>query len=342
MAALRVLSPGFLATVQDLGRVSFQHLGVPVSGALDTFSLRLGNALLGNTLGDAGIEMCYAGVHVEVVDGPVRVLVAGPCGGRIEGSTPRAVIAWRSERLQPGDRLMLGPVRKASCAYLIVEGGVRLAPVLGSLSTYTRGEFGGLDGRALRRGDVLPLAEATDRSEIAIATPPQDDDSPIRVIPGPQDDYFTERAFTALYGEPFAVSSAADRIGLRLEGATLEHSRPADIPSDGTVHGMIQVPPSGQPIILLSDRQTTGGYPKIATVISADLPRVGRLVPGQKLRFAPVTPTEGVRLAREGAQEFQRILATALAVPGQPGLTTDLLLSTNLVGGVVTAFEELS
>jgi allophanate hydrolase subunit 2 len=209
------------------------------------------------------------------------------------------------------------------------------------MSTYTRGEFGGVAGRALRRGDVLPVAEANDRSEIELPSPPQDGDSPIRVIPGPQDDYFTDRAFAALYEQPFTVSSAADRIGLRLDGPSLEHSRPADIPSDGTVHGMIQVPPSGQAIILLNDRQTTGGYPKIATVITADLPRVGRLIPTRQLRFAPVTPAEGVQLARERARDFERILATARPVGRQAHLTTDLLLSTNLVGGVVTAMEDL-
>ena len=338
-AALRILSPGVLATIQDLGRPSFQHLGVPVSGALDAFSLRLGNVLLRNDPGAGALEMCYSGLQLEAAHGPVRILVAGPCEGTIEGLAPLSVTPWRSECLRAGDRLLLGSVKNASCAYLIVAGGFRIPLVLGSMSTYTRGSFGGFAGRALAEGDEIPTAAAIDEPEVELPSPPQYEKGPVRIVPGPQDDYFTNNASEVLYGERFTVSTAADRVGIRLDGPRLEHSRLADIPSDGTVHGMIQVPPSGQPIILLNDRQTTGGYPKIGTVITADLPRVGRLVPNQEIHFMRVTPAEAVKIAREREQELLRIIATARAARIQPVLTTDQLLSTNLVGGVVTAFD---
>jgi biotin-dependent carboxylase-like uncharacterized protein len=221
---------------------------------------------------------------------------------------------------------------------LAVEGGFAIAPVLGSLSTYVRGRIGGFKGRPLRQGDRLELEldSPGERGEVCLADPPElTPPARLRVVLGPQDDSFTQGALEAFLNQPFTVSKEADRMGLRLAGPKLDHARGFNIVSDGIVTGAIQVPGSGQPIVLLADHQTTGGYPKIATVISADLPAAGRLKPGDEIGFAAVSLAE--------AQEARRSLEAELAhrvrglVPAQTPavLNQAALYGSNLVSGVV-------
>ena len=226
-----------------------------------------------------------------------------------------------------------------SCCYLAIEGGFALPAPFGSQSTYGRGGFGGLDGRPLRESDCLPLTRsaASAHPEIGLAKRHGPDAStPIRVVLGPQDDHFTPAGIRALLESEFTLSPQSDRMGLRLEGPMLEHSHGHDILSDGIAAGSIQVPGTGKPIILLADRQTTGGYPKIATVISADLPRLGRLRPGRKLRFAAVSVAEAEQARRDQECDIVRQLEAVgpVDVPREPDTAT--LLATNLISGVVS------
>jgi biotin-dependent carboxylase-like uncharacterized protein len=342
-AGLRVLNPGLHTTVQDLGRIGWQALGVPVSGALDGFSLRLGNALVGNSPGTAALEILYSGPTLEVAADTVRVAVAGVGAGlAIGGERERAVPGWQSLTIGRGEVLQIVPGPGSVCAYLAVEGGIAVPPALGSASTYVRAALGGFEGRALQQGDLVPLAieHAPERAELRLPTPPAPTgDQPIRVILGPQQEYFTEDAVAALLGAEFRISKSADRMGMRLDGPSLRHRTGWDIVSDAIATGAIQVPGSGQPILLLADHQTTGGYPKIATVISADLPVVGRRRPGDALRFAAVAVEEAERLARDEERRLAALAASFEPVVDAGGIDLATLYAGNLISGVVSGSE---
>ncbi|TCH95966.1 biotin-dependent carboxyltransferase [Roseococcus sp. SYP-B2431] len=290
--AIRVVEGGLFATVQDLGRVGHQGLGVPPSGALDPVSLRTANLVVGNPPGTAALEMCRLGCTLEVEADSVRVALAG---ARVSPPMLESMV------LRRGDTLAIGRIAGGAC-YLAVEGGFDIAPVLGSLSTYTRAGFGGLHGGRLLAGDRLPLVRpaATPRRERRLPHPvPAGRDRPLRVLLGPQDDHFTEEAIDALLSADFTVTPHADRMGLRLSGPRLTHVGRPEIATDGLATGALQVPGSGHPIALLPDRHTSGGYPKICAVIAADLHRLGQSVPGTVLRFEAVAPEQArVALAR--------------------------------------------
>jgi biotin-dependent carboxylase-like uncharacterized protein len=342
-AALKVLTPGLHTTVQDLGRGGWQALGVPVSGALDGLSLRLGNALVGNPPGMAALEILHSGPRVEVAADTVRVAVAGIGAAlAIEGEQGRVVAAWHSASLVRGQVFQLVLGRESVCVYLAVEGGVAVPLVLGSASTYLRAGLGGFEGRSLRQGDLVPLAveRASERPEQRLAAPPPATaDQPIRVILGPQQEYFTEKAVAALLDAKFHISTSADRMGMRLDGPRLCHRQGWDIVSDAIATGAIQVPGSGQPILLLADHQTTGGYPKIAAVMSADLPVVGRRRPGDTIRFAAVTVAEAEQLARDQEHRLATLIASIEPTPGHGNIDLATLYAGNLISGVVTGRE---
>ena len=301
-AALKIISPGPHTTIQGVRRVGYQDIGIPASGPLDPVSLRLGNALVGNLPDTPGLELLLQGPMCEVVAESVRIALVG-CSASIEmrSHPARRVPAGQSVRLTQGDVFRIGPLVDSACAYIAVEGGLAIAPVLGSLSTYVRGAIGGLEGRRLQKGDSVPLASATvdARDELALAEPFDPGfDQPVRVVLGPQDDYFTDRGLDTFLSALYTVSPQADRMGFRLDGPTIEHANDYNIVSDGVVSGSIQVPGTGLPIVLMVDNQTTGGYPKIATVVSADLPVVGRRRPGRTMRFVAVDVLEAERLRR--------------------------------------------
>jgi biotin-dependent carboxylase-like uncharacterized protein len=340
-AALRVVQPGLHTTVQDLGRVGAQHLGIPVAGALDAIALRCANVVVGNAQGTAGFEIAVMGPVLEVEAESVRLAVSG-LGSRLNvesaDRTAREIPPLQSARLVRGDRVRVTAASGSSVAYIAIEGGLALPPFMGSLATYVRGGFGGFEGRALAAGDRIPLVNDTAdvRAEMRLAGIDLSPATEIRVILGPQDDYFTSEAIEKFLQSPYTVSREADRMGLRLEGEMLEHSKGYNIVSDGIAPGSIQVPGSRLPIILLADRQTAGGYPKIATVISADIAAAGRLLPGNTLRFRAVSLAEA-QMSRRRLEDEMANLATRLSAVRPDGPDLDRLYDSNLVSGVIDA-----
>jgi KipI family sensor histidine kinase inhibitor len=289
--ALEIVEEGLLTTVQDLGRHGHRRLGVPQAGALDTDACRAANRALGNAP-DAAVLECVLLGPVLRFHRPVSFAVAGADLGAV---LERADLgAWpvplgTAVRARPGN-LLAFTGRRAGCrAYLAFAGGLDVPLVLGSRSTDLTAGFGGLSGRAVRRGDVLALGGASPVVPPAapLPTPDPGEDVVVRVVPGPQHDAFTAEAHRRLLGEPFRVGASSDRVGYRLEGPPLRTVDSREVVTDGMVPGCIQVPPDGQPIVVLADGPTTGGYPKIATVVTADLPRLAQLAPGEgRVRFA--------------------------------------------------------
>jgi allophanate hydrolase len=249
----------------------------------------------------------------------------------------RKLAAWRSLTLAEGEVLRVRRLAAGRIAMVAVEGLV-LPLVLGSASTYARAALGGIDGRALAAGTRLPAVPASARQEQMLAAVPPPATGPIRVVAGPLADHFSAAALAACVAAEYRVSAQADRMGERLEGAVLEHSGAREIVSDATAPGSIQVPRNGHPNVQLADAQTAGGYPKIATVIGADLPRVAASRPGQRLRFVLVQAAEGEGIARAAEAETRALLATL-----QPlligGVDEAALYAANLVSGVVHALS---
>ena len=338
-AALKVVAPGLHTTVQDLGRYGYQAFGVPVSGALDAVSHRLANRMVGNTDNAPTLEILFHGPTLEVQANSVRIgIVGGDAEIELMGERPRSLGGWRSVVLHRDQVFRVSRLGDVACCYLSVESGFVVELCLGSASTYARGGFGGLDGRVLQTGDLLPLAHevATDRAEIGLAEPSSSGrEQPIRIVLGPQQDYFTKAALKSLITDEFVISKQSDRMGMRLDGPTLAHRDGYNIVSDGIATGAIQVPGSGQPILLLADHQTTGGYPKIATVISADIPIVGRRKPGDVIRFAAVDVVEAERLRREAEAAFEALTADLKPVKPTGELDASRLFEANLISGVV-------
>jgi antagonist of KipI len=286
---VRVIKPGMLTTVQDRGRWGLQSRGVPVAGPMDPVSHRLANALVGNDADAAALEITLLGPELEFEVERV-IAVAGADFDMTLDSKPVAMNA--PFIVSAESRLRFGARRLGARAYLAIAGGIAIPPTLGSRSTHLISALGGFDGRALRAGDRLPLgdpARAPRRTAPALSewlVPLPGHHARIRILPGPQADYFAPDALDLLQSKPYVVGQNSDRMGFRLSGPRLPHARGADIISDATPLGVLQVPASGQPILLMADRQTSGGYPKIATVISADISVAGQLGPGDTIQFA--------------------------------------------------------
>jgi allophanate hydrolase len=342
-ASLKILSPGAHTTVQDLGRFGYQDIGVPPSGALDPLALRLANSLVGNSEHSAALEILHHGPTLEVAAESVRVALAG-VGASLEilGAEARLVPPWRSVTLQRGETIRVAASRDSACCYLAVAGGFDLPACLGSRATYARAHLGGFEGRRLAGGDELSLVldAAPEGGELCLAPPPNlGPAAEVRVVLGPQLDDFTEEAIETFLGADFTVSVNSDRMGMRLDGPRLAHRDGFNIISDGVVTGAVQVPGSGQPILLLADRQTTGGYPKIATVISADLPALGRCKPGSRLRFRSVEVAEAEAIRREQEAEIARIISAIAPLDEGRGVNERSLHGDNLISGVVSGSE---
>jgi biotin-dependent carboxylase-like uncharacterized protein len=338
---LEIVAPGLMTSVQDLGRLGAQALGMPVAGATDALALRLANAVVGNPENTAALEIGYLGPTLTAAVDGVRVVLGGKAKltlQPVDGSEARSVKPWRSLRLKRGDKLTIGAVEEGGVAYLAVAGGFAIQPFMGSLSTYMRSGLGGFEGRALKAGDRLPLnTAAAEGDERELADEIDYGSGAIRVVLGPQDDRFTQKGIETFLSATYTVTKEADRMGIRLDGETVEHTRGADIASEGVVTGSIQVPGNGKPIILMADRQTTGGYTKIATVISADLARVGRMKPGDTLSFARVEVAEA-EAARRAQEKMVRKLIDGIRT-ALPDVTLDLnaLYTQNLISGAVDA-----
>jgi biotin-dependent carboxylase-like uncharacterized protein len=339
-AALKVVRAGLFDTVQDLGRIGYMALGMPTAGAMDRIGLALANALAGNPAGTAGLEIGVMGPDLLVEADSLRIALVGPLSpSLIDGpdAAPKPIDSNRTHLLKRGQTLRVGMVEGSSTAYLAVTGGLDIAPFMGSLSTYARAGIGGLEGRKLAGGDLLVLKreQAPPGDEKKIGAAFDYGSGPIRVVWGPQDDYFSARGRRTFIESDYKVSKEADRMGIRFEGPTIEHSKGADIISDGIGPGAIQVPGAGLPIVLLGDRQTVGGYSKIATVASVDLPRLGRLLPGMTVRFAPVSVEEAEKLRRDQEQRLQRCIAAFETARPPGGIDLVRLYEENLIDGVV-------
>ena len=303
-----ILRSSFLTTVQDLGRMGFREFGVSPGGALDSHALRVANLLVGNKESAAGIEITFGGVQLRFAD---ERIVAW-CGGEFDvciGST--SLPAGHAGFVRAGDVLIFNQPKTGCRSWLGISGGIDVPLVLGSRSTDLRANFGGLDGRALRDGDEVPLGGNSERPKILIEKlreqkianwkPPHDWSSPakhepvLRVICGSDSDRFNNVTIQRFTNDVFVVSADSNRMGARLEGPHLQRDDDVDLVSEGVAPGTIQVPPSGQPILLLGDCQTIGGYPKIAHVITVDLPIAAQLRAGDTVRFREISLAEAHR-----------------------------------------------
>lgn len=298
MTQVRIVKAGIASSIQDMGRLGYRAAGVPVSGGLDSDMLALANVVVGNARDEGVIEMLYSGVIVEACDGPLRLAIGGAQATIVRGDGATVTLPpWHSARLAAGERLRVDVIRDTAAAYLAVEGGFGVAPVLGSRSTHLRGGLGGWHGRTLKAGDLLPLrALPADRTERRLRHPPAlVMPKSLRVMMGPHAGRFRPAALETFLGSSYVVAAASDRSGLRLDGAHLAHAGGYDLDSEGVVPGSIQVPGSGQPVILVADAPTVGGYPRIATVITADLSAAGRLRIGATVRFTAVDHAQALQ-----------------------------------------------
>ena len=337
---LKVLSPGFHTTVQDEGRRGFQHVGVPVSGALDRDGFMLANALVGNAQGAACLELMGSGPEIEIVGSSVRITLVGSGSLEIRRRDDPSVRSEQTVRLTKGEIVRVRLGGDAFCSYLAIEGGFEVPLCLNSRSTYTRAGFGGLSGRQLRSGDILHGAtdDVLPRDEVSLNE--RRDlrfDQPIRVVLGPQDSYFTASAIQEFLSGGYTITPASDRMGFRLAGPLLEHKSDYNIVSDGIVAGSIQVPGSKLPIVLMADAQTTGGYPKIATVISADLPVLGVRGAGRSVRFQSISRKDAEKIRRAEHQKLLNMMQEIRPVSAVPGIRIEALYNSNLIDGVIDA-----
>ncbi|MDO4357309.1 MAG: biotin-dependent carboxyltransferase family protein [Clostridia bacterium] len=311
---IRILSPGFHTTVQDLGRTGFQQYGVPVAGAVDPRSLRLANLLAGNEESAAALEATLLPPEIEFTGEGVFAVTGGDFSPTLNGIP---LPAYRAVRARTGDVLRMEAARSGCRCYIAFSGGLDVPVAMGSRSTYEKAHLGGLEGRPLRAGDEIGILPAALPDNLpARFMPPDDFSAPVkvlRVVLGPQRDRFTEEGVAAFLRSEYAISSQFDRMGCRLEGAGIAHRQDANIISDGIAFGAVQVPGSGQPIVMLADRQTTGGYAKIANVISRDLPLIAQCRAGDRVRFEAISVEEAqaVYLAERAeiaalAQRWQR------------------------------------
>ncbi len=290
MSSIRVESPGLLTTVQDLGREGFGAIGVSPAGAADPISLRLGNRLVGNVESAAALEMTLLGGSFVFSGGGIVAMTGSDFGARLDDTD---VSLGTSMQVHAGQTLRFGPTRSGSRCYLCVQGGIAVPPFLGSASTHLLSGLGGFEGRALRKGDMLQIGPQRQpfgkRTISPWVTERLSQRNVLRVTRGPQADWFDEASLRAFFAAPYRVGEQSNRMGIRLEGAQPSPSKVISMITEGVSLGAVQVPQSGSPIILFVEQQTTGGYPKIANVISADLHRVGQLRPRDEVRFEQVT-----------------------------------------------------
>jgi antagonist of KipI len=289
MGVIEVHSPGLLTTVQDLGREGFGPMGVSPSGAADAISLRIGNRLLGNDQSAAGLEMTLLGGTFAFPDGAVIALAGSDFGAALD---EKPVELWRAVEAKQGQVLRVGPTRSGARCYLCVQGGIETRLFLGSASTHLLSGLGGHEGRALRKGDLLETGSAKGAlRKRTLAAESLKDLAPSKVLratPGPQGEWFSEAAQLAFFAGTYRVAEESNRMGLRLEGPPIPEGAHGEMTSEGVSLGAIQIAAGGLPIILFVEQQTTGGYPKIANVISADLHSLGQLRPRDEIRFERV------------------------------------------------------
>jgi biotin-dependent carboxylase-like uncharacterized protein len=308
MKAFAVLHPGPLTTIQDLGRHGYQQYGVPPSGAMDDYAFRIGNLLVDNEEAAASLEITLFGCQLRVLQDTMIAVTGADLSATInDNPIPR----WESIPVQSGDIVSFPSLKSGCRAYLAVVGGVDVPKVMSSTATYTKAGIGGINGRPIKKGDILHTGEVTPHI-VRTLVPPEyipeyTNQINLRIMLGPQDNYFTQDGIRTFLQSNYTVSTEADRIGYRLDGPRIEHLAKADIISDGIPLGAIQIPGNGLPIILLADRLTTGGYTKIATVISVDISKLAQAKPGDQIRFQQVSEDEAYHSIQEYEQQIQAI-----------------------------------
>jgi len=313
MASIKVINPGMYTTIQDLGRTGYQEYGVTVSGSMDQFAHRIANLLVGNNQNEALLEMTIMGGSF-IFNSDTFISITGADMKVMLNNTNRLDL-WRTIKIQKGDKITFGAVKNGCRSYLAIAGGFELPTIMNSKSTYVRGKFGGFKGRALKKDDEILLnndicneEELSGRFIDLKTVPKYNNKVNIRVILGPQDDEFSEEGISDFLNNPYKVSSEFDRMGYRLEGTEIKHLKTADIISDGIVKGAIQIPGKGQPIIMLADCQTTGGYTKIAHVISSDLWKIAQLKPGDEINFIKVDIKKAHEILKEQENTINNII----------------------------------
>jgi len=307
MNALTVVSPGLLTTVQDVGREGYGPIGVSASGAADASSLRIGNKLVGNPERAAALEMTLLGGAFHFAQDATIAMTGSDFGATMDN---RSLPLNAAVAVKAGQSIKFGPTKSGARAYLCVRGGIAVPEFLGSRSTHLLSGLGGCEGRALRKGDVLPIGDVGTSSPITNLSEELRSllaaRKTIRVTTGPQWDDFPDATQNAFLQQAYLVTEEANRMGIRLKGAQRELASTGEMITEGVSLGAIQITPSGQPIILFVEQQTTGGYPKIANVIAADLGSVGQLRPRDEIRFELVT----MDVARELYREQELLLAS--------------------------------
>lgn len=298
METIKILDAGLLTTVQDLGRYGFQRYGVSASGVMDEYSAKIANKLVGNKVGEAVLETTLKGVQIEFLQNTAVAITGGNCDVTLNGTK---IELWQSYLVNRGDILKMGICRSGLRNYLAFAGGIDVPIIMNSKSTNLKAKVGGFNGRKLMAGDILSVGVGSLETPLTLNKhyiPTYSKDIKVGVILGQQDDYFTEAGIKTFLNETYTVTQESDRMGIRLSsvsGATIEHKNGADIISDGITFGAIQVPGSGQPIVMMADRQTTGGYTKIGNVISSDLAKLAQATPGTKVKFVEYTLEQAVQ-----------------------------------------------
>ncbi|MGK7378719.1 biotin-dependent carboxyltransferase family protein [Planococcus sp. 1R117A] len=313
---LKIIKSGLQTTVQDLGRFGFQKYGVIASGAMDPFAHRTANLLVGNEENAATLEIAMVGPAIQFEEDTFIALCGGDLSPEIDGT---AIKMWRTIAVKEGSVLKFGAPRTGCRVYLAATGGIDVPDVMNSKSTYLRAGIGGFHGRALKAGDIIPthpvspshaasLLHATDNElEWKIAAPRYFDEPVVRMMKGRQFELFNSDSKEEIFSEAFSVSSHSDRMGYRLEGIKLSLEEPKELISEAVAFGSIQVPADGNPIVLLADRQTTGGYPKIGQVASVDLPLISQLKPGDRIRFKEISVEEAQKRYIEQEHQIRQL-----------------------------------
>ncbi len=309
LTCISIIKPGLLTTLQDEGRRGHQQYGIPVAGAMDQYSLKLANILVGNDPAEAALEITLMGPTIEFSCSTNIGLAGGDFPMLLNGTEVRA---YESIRVSRGDILTIGMAKSGCRAYLSVAGGFDVPPIMGSSSTYLRGGFGGFKGRQLKEGDEIPIKTSEKplgfRKIPSAMIPDYAESYVARIILGPEDQRFTDEGLEVFLNSEYTLANQCDRMGYRLEGPMIKHTSGADIISGGINLGAIQVPGHGNPIIMMADRQTTGGYTKIANVISVDIPYLAQLRPGNKLRFKSITLEEARQMYIEQHEEIGELI----------------------------------
>jgi len=333
--SLRVLKPGPLSSLQDLGRYGYQRFGVIVGGVMDEWSHRVANLLVGNAQDEASLEITLMGPSLVFEEAALIALTGADLSPRV-GETP--LPTGTPVLLRAGTQLDFGRRAFGCRAYLAVHGGFAVEPVMGSRSTYLRAGFGGFEGRALRKADLVPIGSgdalsvfpalarrleegdaafgAFQAREFAPVAHPANGRGRVRFVAGQQWEAFTDEARERFVASAFRVSANSDRMGYRLEGPGLALRSPLEMISEGVAFGTVQVPPDGNPIVLMADRQTAGGYPKIAAVASVDLPLIAQAVPQQELRFERIGLDEAQTLYLERERAIDALRQSIATLKG--------------------------